>query len=169
MPMQDLFGDGLLSTYAPPPSIAGMYAQQRGQGSGYNQPQPQPQPQAGHQYAGPNMPPSYGQPPAGYGQPPAGYGQPPAGYGRPPAGYPTGYQHAQPARPQDLSHGASFSGQGLPPPGPSSSSGTPFDGPFRQRSHSDNSATGQIAIQRVLSCFFSWQAAQFMLWQRTAL
>ena len=109
--MQDLFGDGLLSSYAPPASNASMYGQQRGhtQPGLYQQPQPQSQP--GFQY----------------GQP-SGVGQ-----------LASGYLQAQPARPPSLPHRASVGGYGGPP-----SAGLAFDGPVRQRSHSDGSGTGQL-------------------------
>ncbi|KAL3141069.1 hypothetical protein ABBQ38_003425 [Trebouxia sp. C0009 RCD-2024] len=106
----DLFGDGLLSSYAPPASNASMYGHQRGhtQPGVYQQPQPHPQP--GFQY---------GQP-TGAGQLASGYLQP------------------QPAGPPALSH-VSVSGYGAPP-----SAGLAFDGPVRQRSHSDNSGIGDV-------------------------
>ena len=107
--MQDLFGDGLLSSYAPPASNAGMYGHQRAhtQPGLYQQPQTQP----GFQY----------------GQPTGG-GQ-----------LASGYMQAQPGRPPALPHGASVGGYGGPP-----SAGLAFDGPVRQRSHSDSSGTGQF-------------------------
>lgn len=90
-----------------------MYGQQRGQPGGYQQAQPQPQPSF-----------QYGQSTA---------------YGQPPSGYP----HSQPVRPPGLPHGTSFSGYGVTPSGLPPSTGLAFDGPVRQRTHSDNSATGQ--------------------------
>lgn len=113
---QDLFGDGLLSSYAPPASNASMYGHQRGhtQPGVYQQPQPHPQP--GFQY---------GQP-TGAGQLASGYLQP------------------QPAGPPALSH-VSVSGYGAPP-----SAGLAFDGPVRQRSHSDNSGIGQLTQSSIV-------------------
>lgn len=101
-----------------------MYGQQRGPPVGYQQPQPQPQP--GFQY----------------GQP-TGYGQPPSGYPQGPSGYP----QAQPVRTPGLPHGTSFSGYGVTPSGPPPPTGLPFDGPVRQRSHSDNSGSGQLTAK----------------------
>ena len=146
--LQDLFGDGLLSSYPAPASKAGMYGQQRGQTGGYQQAQPQAQPSF-----------QYGQP-TGYGQPP-GYGQPTA-YGQPPSGYP----QSQPVRPSGLPHGTSFSGYGVPPSGPPpsgppSSTGLAFDGPVRQRTHSDNSATGQPTNSQVSCTSLASSAKEF--------
>lgn len=107
----DLFGDGLLSSYAAPPSIAGMYGQparpafQYGQAGAY-----QHQPASFQQQSGP-------------------------------------YQQPQPSRPPGLPHGMSFNGYGqgppagMPPTGPSAA----FDGPVRQRSHSDSTGTGEAS------------------------
>lgn len=85
--MQDLFGDGLLSSYALPASNASMYGHQRAhtQPGVYQQPQPHPQP--GFQY----------------GQP-TGAGQ-----------LASGYLQAQPGGPPVLPHGASVSGYAGPP------------------------------------------------------
>ena len=123
--LQDLFGVGLLSSYAAPASKAGMYGQQRGQNGGYQQAQPQPQPSF-----------QYGQP--------TGYSQP-AAFGQPPLGYP----QSQPVRPPGLPHGTSFSGYGVTPSGPPPSTGLAFDGPVRQRTHSDNSTTGSATNDQV--------------------
>lgn len=116
--MQDLFGGGLLSAYAPPASNASMYGHQRAhaQPGVYQQPQPQPQPSF-----------QYGEPPGG--------GQ-----------LASGYLQAQPAGPPALVHGTSVGGYGG-----HSSAGLAFDGPVRQRSHSDNSGTGQLITA---SCTF---------------
>ncbi|KAL3162547.1 hypothetical protein ABBQ32_010201 [Trebouxia sp. C0010 RCD-2024] len=83
----DLFGDGLLSSYALPASNASMYGHQRAhtQPGVYQQPQPHPQP--GFQY----------------GQP-TGAGQ-----------LASGYLQAQPGGPPVLPHGASVSGYAGPP------------------------------------------------------
>ena len=132
--LQDLFGDGLLSSYAAPASKAGMYGQQRGQAGGYQQAQPQPQ--ANFQY-GQHI----------------GYGQP-TGYGQPPSGYPQ-------LQPVGLPHGPSFSGYGVPPSGPLPSTGLAFDGPVRQRTHSDNSATGQ-PTNSLVSCTLRVAAPQII-------
>lgn len=96
-----------------------MYGQQRGQTGGYQQAQPQPQPSF-----------QYGQP-TGYGQPPSGYPQ------------------SQPVRTPGPPHDTSFSGYGVTPSGPPPSTGQAFDGPVRQRTHSDNSATGQPTKHQV--------------------
>lgn len=81
--LQDLFGDGLLSSYAAPPSIAGMYGQQAGRpGFQYGQTAPyQQQPGVYQQHPQPPRPPglphgmSFS---GGYGQGPSP-GGPPAG------------------------------------------------------------------------------------------
>ncbi|KAA6428472.1 MAG: hypothetical protein FRX49_01348, partial [Trebouxia sp. A1-2] len=57
------------------------------------------------------------------------------------------YQQPQPSRPPGLPHGMSFNGYGqgppagMPPTGPSAA----FDGPVRQRSHSDATGTGEAS------------------------
>jgi len=120
--LQDLFGDGLLSSYAAPSSIAGMYGQQParpafqyGQAGVY-----QHQPASFQQQSGP-------------------------------------YQQPQPSRPPGLPHGMSFNGHGqgpsagMLPTGPSPA----FDGPVRQRSHSDATGTG-VCVCSVLCAKLSW-------------
>lgn len=69
--------------------------------------------------------------------------QPSFQYGEPPGGgqLASGYLQAQPAGPPALVHGTSVGGYGG-----HSSAGLAFDGPVRQRSHSDNSGTGNVKI-----------------------